>query len=1052
MKIQLKCWRTLLLGAALFSVPEITRSQVPEHIQKYRSEDRGNAQHRKEGVMDGNLIRTLYDNVGQVGNWPNQPSGEWPKGSGHSYLDGVAVIVGARFNYNGKIITPMETMYREWMDRDPATQTLWGFEPVQGYVNPAATHPAQNRDTASFPSKWSRSLFSELNYTEAEAAKWDGYWYGYFGRGVTNADFETFYVMDDAQDREYNRAPFGYWPIVDTVQTKSTVTGNDTTLITVDSTRGGLGLRVEVRGFQWSHVLAEDIIFWHYDIINLANSDYDNAVFGFYTDPGVGGTEAQTNSALFDSKLDLTYAWNQSGIGTPGNWKTGYVGYAYLESPGISGNGKDDDEDGMTDEKRNDGIDNDKDWRKFTDLNNNSTWEIDEPLNDDVGADGVGPFDQQYQGKDKGEGDGLPTTGEPNFDRTDKDESDQIGLTAIAVLPLDPSGKNFNDDVLLYKRMTSGFSDTVVQNSNISIYFSSGPFPLKRFQRERFSMALALGSDLNDLIFNKNTVQAIYNANYNFSQPPYTPHLTAVAGDKKVYLYWDNIAEQSYDKFLYKKDFEGYSIYRSTEPEFEEVKVITDMDGEPKYWRPLARFDLVDSISGSDPVGINGAHFNRGSNTGLRHSFVDSTVENGMKYYYALVSYDQGDPHYGTTGLQPAECPKIISVDYAGNLKFVDINCAVVTPNAASSGYVPPGVDGNVSSVKAGIGTGSIRLQVVDPLSIRNDARYRVVLHMSDTIPYYKTSTLDVIRTEKTVSDTVVKKQPVSSITGANYSTPFDGLILGVSNDSVAAVIDTATGWMIGHSNLTLKVMQDNSNAALNLLWPSDYEIRFLGSDSVFTAFDAPPEYPKMKVPFVVTNTTQGKEIRCIVHDIDGNGKLSVNDSIRFIEAFKDESSFKITWSLSYGAPSSGAPALPQAGDKFVVKTRKPFYEGDYFEFTTRGQRVDAGLAKASLNNIKVVPNPYIGTAKWETRTLYQSGRGERKIAFIHLPQECTVRIYTMAGVLVKTLTKSSPIHDGSLEWNLVTEDGMDIAFGMYIYHVDAPGIGEHIGKFAVIK
>jgi hypothetical protein len=134
------------------------------------------------------------------------------------------------------------------------------------------------------------------------------------------------------------------------------------------------------------------------------------------------------------------------------------------------------------------------------------------------------------------------------------------------------------------------------------------------------------------------------------------------------------------------------------------------------------------------------------------------------------------------------------------------------------------------------------------------------------------------------------------------------------------------------------------------------------------------------------------------------------------------------------------------------VKTRKPFYEGDYFEFTTRGQRVDAGLAKASLNNIKVVPNPYIGTAKWETRTLYQSGRGERKIAFIHLPQECTVRIYTMAGVLVKTLTKSSPIHDGSLEWNLVTEDGMDIAFGMYIYHVDAPGIGEHIGKFAVIK
>jgi hypothetical protein len=34
----------------------------------------------------------------------------------------------------------------------------------------------------------------------------------------------------------------------------------------------------------------------------------------------------------------------------------------------------------------------------------------------------------------------------------------------------------------------------------------------------------------------------------------------------------------------------------------------------------------------------------------------------------------------------------------------------------------------------------------------------------------------------------------------------------------------------------------------------------------------------------------------------------------------------------------------------------------------------------------------------------------------------------------------------------LISEDGMDVAFGVYVYHVDAPGIGEHIGKFALIK
>jgi hypothetical protein len=53
---------------------------------------------------------------------------------------------------------------------------------------------------------------------------------------------------------------------------------------------------------------------------------------------------------------------------------------------------------------------------------------------------------------------------------------------------------------------------------------------------------------------------------------------------------------------------------------------------------------------------------------------------------------------------------------------------------------------------------------------------------------------------------------------------------------------------------------------------------------------------------------------------------------------------------------------------------------------------------------------------------------------------------------LVKTLYKDSGPSDGSLFWNLVTEDGMDAAYGLYIFHVDAPGVGEHIGKFALIK
>jgi hypothetical protein len=101
-----------------------------------------------------------------------------------------------------------------------------------------------------------------------------------------------------------------------------------------------------------------------------------------------------------------------------------------------------------------------------------------------------------------------------------------------------------------------------------------------------------------------------------------------------------------------------------------------------------------------------------------------------------------------------------------------------------------------------------------------------------------------------------------------------------------------------------------------------------------------------------------------------------------------------------------------------------------------------------------VVPNPYIATASWEQRTLYATGRGSRKIDFINLPSICTIRIYTVAGSLVKTLynNQSDLYSGGSVSWDLVTDDGMDIAYGLYIFHVDAPGIGEYIGKFAVIK
>ncbi|HPI38830.1 MAG TPA: hypothetical protein PK397_12885, partial [Ignavibacteriaceae bacterium] len=76
--------------------------------------------------------------------------------------------------------------------------------------------------------------------------------------------------------------------------------------------------------------------------------------------------------------------------------------------------------------------------------------------------------------------------------------------------------------------------------------------------------------------------------------------------------------------------------------------------------------------------------------------------------------------------------------------------------------------------------------------------------------------------------------------------------------------------------------------------------------------------------------------------------------------------------------------------------------------------------------------------------------RGERVLQFRNLPPQCTIRIYTLVGELIQTIQKDD---NGSIaSWDLLTNEGQRIAYGVYIFHVDAPGIGEKIGRFAVIK
>ncbi|TFG94135.1 MAG: hypothetical protein E4H13_15300 [Calditrichales bacterium] len=574
-------------------------------------------------------------------------------------------------------------------------------------------------------------------------------------------------------------------------------------------------------------------------------------------------------------------------------------------------------------------------------------------------------------------------------------------------------------------------------------------------------MALIFGIDSNDLFRRKRTVQQIYNANYNFAKPPDKPMVKAIAGDKRVTLYWDDRSEKTFDAFYQKYNFEGYRIYRSTEPSFLENKLITDAYGKSTFRKPIAQFDLADGVSGLHPIDVNGAMYNLGEDSGLRHTYVDSNLQNGQTYYYAVVAYDQG---FTTTtvegeflGISPSETTSIIRVDIYGQVK-TDINTAVVTPRAPAAGYIPPEIE---EYPHTGPGTGRIGIVILDPDTLRDGHIYRMEFKNSsafhdDMQPSYRLI-------DYSMSDTLIDWRVLYNI---EEQTPvLEGFAVDIFNDADVEIDDAQTDWVVGSSNYLVSVGFDSryesAYKAKRVDYPADFEITFKGKAQGDTSM--PATSFSQAIPTDITNRNLTEEIdhfQFLFRDNNKDSLFNINDAIFLVSgdsAGKPATSYRdwrVSWSVSFFEDTSitGIDQRPPAvGDVFRISTKKPFRSGEYFEFKTKAPGIRRSQAKTDLDDIAVVPNPYVGAASWEPVSNVV-GRGERRIYFVNLPSKCTIRIYTISGRLVDTLEHDGHMADGQVSWNLISRDGMNVAYGIYVYHVDAPGIGEKIGRFALIK
>jgi hypothetical protein len=141
------------------------------------------------------------------------------------------------------------------------------------------------------------------------------------------------------------------------------------------------------------------------------------------------------------------------------------------------------------------------------------------------------------------------------------------------------------------------------------------------------------------------------------------------------------------------------------------------------------------------------------------------------------------------------------------------------------------------------------------------------------------------------------------------------------------------------------------------------------------------------------------------------------------------------------------------------------------YTFNTNGLATHTNendLAVEALDQIRVVPNPYYAYSNYEKSNL------DNRVKITNLPESCTVSIYNLSGTLIKRYKKGEIVKnhaalnaatvsvandvvittwDGSLDWDLKNTVNVPIASGVYIIHVEVPGVGEKIVKwFGVMR
>lgn len=213
----------------------------------------------------------------------------------------------------------------------------------------------------------------------------------------------------------------------------------------------------------------------------------------------------------------------------------------------------------------------------------------------------------------------------------------------------------------------------------------------------------------------------------------------------------------------------------------------------------------------------------------------------------------------------------------------------------------------------------------------------------------------------------------------------------------------------------------------------------------------------QIRIPFEVWNIDENKQVNVMFRD-----REQLPGANPFRAWNTEHRNYMIIVNTDYDPTAVIGPTHPLAesatwivvmystrlvlGDVVTITYANPFQIGvDTYRYNTTASTYSDDLAKQQLDKINVFPNPYYGVNQQEIN------KYEKFVTLNHLPDNATIRIFNLAGQLVRTIEKSDA---GQYQrWDLLTDSGLPVASGLYVIYIDMPDLGAtKILKAAIIQ